>query len=213
LVILSGRTTRLPLIREMTARYLRMPLHRVRLVGELLPQSVRGPDHADMDKLAVVHGAHRVRFGDPIRFHPLEEENAFRRYVGVLTETPSGFRVSRVLATPGDSHPKTVNLTVSPRGTVLLGHSFRESGGVAEVSAVLTNSTSSAREVEVTLLNDNDVSMPPGPRNEGVILTERVPGGSDLIVDNFSDTGLIDHEPEGLIRDIVLRNRSEWDKG
>jgi hypothetical protein len=213
LVILSGRTTRLPLIREMTARHLRMPLHRVRLVGELLPPSVRGPDHADMDKLAVVHGAHRVRFGDPIRFHPLEEENAFRRYVGVLTETPSGFRVSRVLATPGESHPKTVNLTVAPRGTVLLGHSFRESGGVAEVSAVLTNSTSSAREVEVTLLNDNDVTMPPGPRNEGVILTERVPGGSDLIVDNFSDTGLIDHEPEGLIRDIVLRNRSEWDKG
>ena len=55
--------------------------------------------------------------------------------------------------------------------------------------------------------------MQPGPRNEGVILTERVPGGTDLIVDNFSDTCLIDHEPEGLIRDNVLRNRPEWDKG
>jgi hypothetical protein len=166
-----------------------------------------------MDKLAVVHGAHRVRFGEPIRFHPLEEVNAFRRYVGVLTETPSGFRVSRVLAAPGDSHPKTVSLPVGPRGTVLLGHSFRQSGGVAEVSAVLTNTTSEAREVEIDLLNDHDVSMKETPRSAGVFLTERVPGGSDLIVDNFSDTGLIDREPEGLLREIVNRNRAEWDKG
>jgi hypothetical protein len=50
-------------------------------------------------------------------------------------------------------------------------------------------------------------------RSEGVFLTERVPGGSDLIVDNFSDTGLIDREPEGLLREIVNRNRAEWDKG
>jgi hypothetical protein len=213
LVILSGRTTRLPLIREMTAEHLRMPLHRVRLVGELLPESVRGPDHADMDKLAVVHGAHRVRFGDPIRFHPLEEVNSFRRFVGILTETPSGFRVNRLLAAPGDSHPRTVTVPVGPRATVLLGHSFRQSGGVAEVSAVLTNSTSEARDVEVDLLNDHDLAMKQTGRNEGVFLTERVPGGSDLIVDNFSDTGLIDHEPEGLIKEIVNRNRAEWDKG
>jgi hypothetical protein len=213
LVILSGRTTRLPLIREMTAKHLRMPLHRVRVVSELLPELIRSPEHADMDKLAVVHGAHRVRFGDPIRFHPLEEANTFRRYVGILTETPSGFRVSRVLASPGDSHPKTVSLQLGPKATLLLGHSFRESGGVAEVSAVLTSTVPEAREVEVDLLDDHDVEMKPGARAEGVILTERVPGGSDLIVDNFSDTGLIDREPEGLIREIVNRNRQEWDKG
>ncbi len=213
LVILSGRTTRLPLIREMTAQSLRMPLHRVRAVGELLPASVRVPDHADMDKLAVVHGAHRVRFGDPIRFHPLEEEMAFRRYVGVVMETPGGFRLNRVLATPGESYPKTVTLAVGPRGTVLLGHAFRESGGGAEVTAVLTNPAPEQREVEVDLLNDHDVAMKRTPKGEGVFLTERVPGGSDLIVDNFSDTGLIDREPEGLLRDIVNRNRAEWDRG
>jgi hypothetical protein len=212
LVILSGRTTRLPLIREMTAQHLRMPLHRVRMVGELLPQSVRGPDHADMDKLAVVHGAHRVRFGEPIRFHPLEEVNAFRRFVGILTETPSGFRVSRVLAAPGESHPKTVSLPVGPRATILIGHSFRQSGGVAEVSAVLTNTVAEAREVEIDLVNDHDVVMKQTSRGDGVYLTERVPGGSDLIVDNFSDTGLIDSEPEGLLREIVNRNRQEWEK-
>jgi hypothetical protein len=183
------------------------------MVGELLPESVRGPDHADMDKLAVVHGAHRVRFGEPIRFHPLEEDNAFRRYAGILMETPSGFRLNRVLATPGESHPKTATLTVGPRGTVLLGHSFRETGGGAEVTAVITNTVAESREVEVDLLNDHDVVMKASPRNEGVFLTERVPGGSDLIVDNFSDTGLIDCEPEGLLREIVNRNRSEWDKG
>ncbi len=213
LVVLSGRTTRLPLIRQMTAEYLRVPLHRVRVVGDLLPESIRGPDSADMDKLAVVHGAHRVRFGDPVRFHPLEEVHAFRRYVGVLMETPSGFRLNRVLASPGESHPKTVSVSVGPRGTVLLGHSFRESGGGAEVTAVITNTTQEAKEVEVDLLNDHDVDMKKTPRNEGVFLTERVPGGSDLIVDNFSDTGLIDREPEGFLREIVNRNRDDWDRG
>jgi hypothetical protein len=213
LVVLSGRTTRLPLIRQMTAEYLRVPLHRVRVVGDLLPESIRGPDSADMDKLAVVHGAHRVRYGDPVRFHPLEEVAAFRRYVGVLMETPSGFRLNRVLASPGESHPKTVSVSVGPRGTVLLGHSFRESGGGAEVTAVITNTGREAKEVEVDLLNDHDVDMKKTPRNEGVFLTERVPGGSDLIVDNFSDTGLIDREPEGFLREIVGRNRDDWDRG
>ena len=41
-------------------------------------------------------------------------------------------------------------------------------------------------------------------RNEGVFLTERVPGGADLIVDNFSDTGLIDREP---VRRVQLPGR------
>jgi hypothetical protein len=212
LVVLSGRTTRLPFVRELTARSVGLPPHRVRSVGELLPESVRGPGHEDMDKLAVVHGAHRVRFGEPIRFHPLEDDNAFRRYVGLVRETPAGFRLSRVLAAPGESRPRTVGVTVGPRGTVLVGHSFREEGR-AEVTAVLTNTTGEAREVEVDLLNDQDVVLRRSPATEGVFLTERVPGGSDLIVDNFSDTGMIDREPEGLLRDIISRNRPDWDRG
>jgi hypothetical protein len=212
LVILSGRTTRLPVIREMTAQHLRMPLHRVRVVSELLPDAVRGPDHADMDKLAVVHGAHRVRFGDPIRFHALEGDNTFRRYVGVLMETPAGFRLNRVLAVPGESRPKTVTLGIAPHAAVVLGHSFRDAGGRSEVTAVLTNTAPDARELELDLLNDHDVVLKKTARSEGVFLTERIPGGTDLIVDNFSDTGLIDREPEGLLRDIVVRNRADWDK-
>jgi hypothetical protein len=213
LVILSGRTTRLPLIREMTAHFLHLPLHRVRLVGELLPESVRGPDHADMDKLAVVHGAHRVRFGDPIRFHALEELHTFRRYVGQLVETPAGFRLNRVLAVPGETHPKSVRVSIGPHGTIVLGHSFRESGGRSEVTGVLTNTGPEPREVEIDLLNDHDVGLKKSSRSNAVFLTERIPGGTDLIVDNFSDTGRIDLEPEGFLRDIVLRNRNEWDKG
>jgi hypothetical protein len=213
LVILSGRTTRLPMMREMTAQFLKMPLHRIRLVGELLPEAVRGPDHADMDKLAVVHGAHRVRFGDPIRFHALEDVTVFRRYVGVLMETPAGFRVNRVLAEPGESRPKSVRLTIGPHGTVTLGHSFRQSGARAEVTSVLTNTGPESHEVEIDLLNDHDIALKRAPREGAVFLTERVPGGTDLIVDNFSDTGQIDREPEGLLREIVLRNRSDWDKG
>jgi hypothetical protein len=184
----------------------------VRLVSELLPEAVRGPDHADMDKLAVVHGAHRVRFGDPIRFHALEGDNTFRRYVGVLMETPAGFRLNRVLAVPGESRPKTVTLGIAPHAAVVLGHSFREAGGRSEVTAVLTNSSPDAREVELDLLNDHDVVLKKTARSEGVFLTERIPGGTDLIVDNFSDTGLIDREPEGLLRDVVVRNRADWDK-
>jgi hypothetical protein len=213
LVILSGRTTRMPFIREMTAKYLRMPLHRVRPVGALLPEAVRGPDHADMDKLATVHGAHRVRFGDPIRFQAVEEINVFRRYVGLLTETPVGFRLNRVLAAPGESRPKTVTVAIGPRATVLIGHSFREAGRRSEVTSVLTNTTAEPRELEVDLLDDHDAALKRSPRSEGVYLTERVPGGTDLIVDNFSDTGLIDCEPAGLLRDIVIKNRPDWDKG
>jgi hypothetical protein len=213
LVILSGRTTRLPMIREMTAQCLHLPLHRVRLVGELLPEDVRGPDHADMDKLAVVHGAHRVRFGDPIRFHAMEDSNIFRRYVGLLMETPAGFRLNRVLAFPGETQPKTVRVPIGPQATVTLGHSFREAGGRSEVSAVLTNTSPEMREVEIDLLNDHDAALKKTSKSEGVFLTERVPGGTDLIVDNFSDTGLIDREPEGFLREIVRRNRTEWDRG
>jgi hypothetical protein len=127
-------------------------------------------------------------------------------------ETPAGFRLNRVLAVPGESRPKTVTLSIAPHAAVVLGHSFREAGGRSEVTAVLTNTAPDAREVELDLLNDHDVVLKKTARSEGVFLTERIPGGTELIVDNFSDTGLIDREPEGLLRDIVVRNRADWDK-
>ena len=56
-VLLSGRTSRLPFFRPLTAKHLGLPLHRVRLLQELLPPSMHNADTPNIDKLAVVHGA------------------------------------------------------------------------------------------------------------------------------------------------------------
>ena len=40
--------------------------------------------------------------------------------------------------------------------------------------------------------------------------SEWVPGGNDIVVDNFHDTGRIDGEPDGFLRRIVLANRDSW---
>jgi len=46
--------------------------------------------------------------------------------------------------------------------------------------------------------------------HDDVVCSEWVPGGNDIVVDNFHDTGRIDGEPEGFLRRIVLRNRDAW---
>ncbi|MDW8267145.1 MAG: hypothetical protein RMJ52_17630 [Gemmataceae bacterium] len=203
LVILSGRTSRLPFLKEMTARHLQLPMHRVRTLTELLPEALKGPDHADMDKLAVVFGAHRVRFGDPIHFVQRPEESKFRRFVGFVAETMSGLRLNRILAEPGESWPKTVQARLPASSTVLIGHSFRRESNRAEVIAILTNYDAEPRDVEIDLENDYCVRMKRVKGNERVVLTEKVPGGNDIIVDNFNDTGRIDEEPPGWLRSIV----------
>src|SRR5690606_6638965 len=55
-VVLSGRTTRLSFIEQMTAHALRLPLHRVRTLRQILPDALRVHGHHNMDKLAVVCG-------------------------------------------------------------------------------------------------------------------------------------------------------------
>jgi len=214
LVILSGRTTRLPFIKELTARHLKLPLHRIRTLGELLPDSLKSPDHANMDKLAVVYGAHRFRFGDPVHFrlHAQADSHVFQRFVGTVSETPQGMRMNRILVSPGDTQPRTCKLKVPKRSTVRLGQVFRRDGMV-EILANLTNSNPDDREVEIDLVNDYAVELKRSPQTDGVFLTEWVPGGTSDIVDNFNDTGRIDGEPDGLIRAIVMSNQEEWIKG
>jgi hypothetical protein len=203
LIILSGRTTRLPFIKNMTARHMKMPLHRVRTLGELLPDILKSPDAVDMDKLAVVFGAHRVRFGDPIRFVQRPEEQKFKRFLGIVSETMTGLRLNRVLAEPGEACPKTVTVRVPANSTLLIGHSFRKEGGRAEVIASLASNDAQPREVEIDLENDYAVRIKRAKGHEKIILTEKVPGGTDIIVDNFNDTGRIDEEPEGWLRSLV----------
>jgi hypothetical protein len=214
LVILSGRTTRLPFIKDLTSRFLKMPYHRIRTLGEMLPESLKNSDHPNMDKLAVVYGAHRFRFGSPInfRFHSGSESNVFHRFVGTVSETPQGMRMNKVLVAVGETLPRTCKLKIPKRGAVRLGQAFRTNGSV-EILAVLHNGTAEDREAEIDLLGDYSVELKRSPQSEGISLTEWVPGGTSDIIDNFNDTGRIDGEPDGFIRTIVMSNQEEWIKG
>ncbi|MSR55696.1 MAG: hypothetical protein EXS09_20805 [Gemmataceae bacterium] len=214
LVILSGRATRLPFIKDMTARAVKLPFHRIRTLGELLPDSLKNPDHRNMDKLSVVYGAHRFRFGSPVnfRFQSGSESDVFHRFVGTVSETPHGMRMNKLLVSPGEVQPRTCKLKVPKRGMVRLGQAFR-SNGMVEILAALHNSTADDREVEIDLRGDYSVELKRSPQSEGVFLTEWVPGGTSDIVDNFNDTGRIDGEPDGFIRNIVMANQEEWIKG
>jgi hypothetical protein len=207
MVVLSGRTTRLPFLKEMAARALRLPPHRLRTLPEILPETLRHNGQQNLDKLAVVFGAQRFRFGDHIRFAALPDEAIFNRFIGTVRETRTGLRLNQVLIEPGDSTPRTIQVRVEPARDVRIGHAFREDGS-AQVIANLSNSShSESFEVELDVLDDYSVKMAKHP---AVILTEWVPGGNDIIVDNFNDTGRIDCEPKGLLRGLVGENRGEW---
>jgi hypothetical protein len=95
---------------------------------------------------------------------------------------------------------------------LLIGHAFRESGDRAEVIATLSNSTREPRDIEINIEDDYTVTLRKSKDSAGVILTEWVSGGTSLIVDNFNDTGRIDREPEGLLRNIVCHKQEEWIK-
>ena len=200
LVVLSGRSTRLPFIKEMLVEYTQLPLHRIRTLEQILPNSLRVLGFNNMDKLAVVCGAQRFRFGDHVRFATLEDEPIFDRYIGTVFETPMGLKLKKVHIQPGDGKPQTITVTVEAAVNVRIGHAFREDG-IAQVIANLSNNSPTEQyQVELNILDDYSVEMSP---HKHVFLTEWVPGGNDFIVDNFNDTGKIDAEPEGFLKRIV----------
>jgi hypothetical protein len=206
-VVLSGRSTRMPFIRYQTAKHLGLPLHRIRTLSEILPDSLKLHNHENMDKLAVVLGAQRFRFGDHIRFVALEDEPIFNRLIGTVRETPNGLKLNRVHVEPGDSRPRTITVSVDPEKAVRIGHAFR-ADGVAQVIANLSNKSRTQRhEVKIKLLDDFSVEM---RAHEDILLAEWVPGGNEIIVDNFNDTGELDSEPESFMTRIVARNESAW---
>jgi hypothetical protein len=205
-VILSGRTTRLPIFRKLASEALNMPYHRVRTLRQMLPLTVQRPGHENPDKISVVAGAHRFRFGDNVRFIPLPNEPVFNRYIGSVRETPDGLILNTIYAEPGDSQPLTVELEIYPSTDLRIGNCFRREG-IAEVVAVLSNTSSSEiKQVIVDILDDFTVRLNKG---EGVTLAEWVPGGADIIADNFIDTGKIDQNPENFILHRVLQTNHE----
>jgi hypothetical protein len=200
LVVLSGRSTRLLFIKEMLVEYTQLPLHRIRTLEQILPDSLRVLGFKNMDKLAVVCGAQRFRFGDHVRFATLEDEPIFNRYIGTVFETPMGLKLKKVHIQPGDGKPQTITVTVNAGVDVRIGHAFREDG-IAQVIANLSNNSPTEQyEVELNILDDYSVEM---SSHKHVFLSEWVPGGNDFIVDNFNDTGKIDAEPEGFLKRIV----------
>lgn len=214
LVILSGRTTRLPFIREFTCEALGVPWHRIRTVGDLLPDGLKTPDHVDMDKLAVVYGGHLFRNGGPIRFSfsaPVQAEH-FQRVIGIVSDTPGGTKLGKVLVSPGDPAPRTITLKVPANGRIRIGQAFRADAEV-EMLGVLHNSTGEEKEVDIDIITDFHVEMKRSKKSEGVNYTEWVSGGASDIRDNFNDTGRIDCEPDGFIREIVMSNQEEWMAG
>jgi hypothetical protein len=207
MVILSGRSTRLPFIKRLCGRTLRLPPHRIRTLDDLLPDALKLNGYENMDKLAVVCGAQRFRFGDHIRFAALPDAPIFNRFIGTVRETPTGLKLNKVLIRPGDARPQSISLAVEPGRDLRIGHAFREDGSAQVVANLSNNSQTVTREVELDVLDDFSVKM---DADDSVFLTEWVPGGNDFIVDNFNDTGRIDGEPEGFLRGIVTRNRDRW---
>jgi hypothetical protein len=207
LVILSGRSTRLPFIQRLASRHLHLPPHRIRTLSSLLPDSLKLQGYDNMDKLAVVCGAQRFRFGDHIRFASLPDAPIFNRYIGTVRETPTGLKLNKILIRPGDSCPRTITVIAEPARDVRIGHAFREDGSAQVIANLSNNSASRRHEVELNVLDDYSLTM---TQNTDLFLTEWVPGGSDVIVDNFNDTGRIDGEPDGFLARIVERNRERW---
>ena len=151
--------------------------------------------------------AQRFRFGDHIRFVALEDEPIFNRYIGTVRETPNGLKLNQVHVKPGDSRPRTITVSVDPQKAVRIGHAFR-TDGVAQVIANLSNKSRTQRhEVKIKLLDDFSVEM---RAHDDILLAEWVPGGNDIIVDNFNDTGEIDTEPKDFMARIVSRNANSW---
>jgi hypothetical protein len=200
IVVLSGRSTRLLFIKAMLVEYTQLPLHRIRTLEQILPDSMRVLGFKNMDKLAVVCGAQRFRFGDHVRFATLEDEPIFNRYIGMVFETPMGLKLKKIHILPGDGKPQTITVTVNAGVDVRIGHAFREEGIAQVIANLSNNSPMEEYEVELNILDDYSVEMSP---HKHVFLSEWVPGGNDFIVDNFNDTGKIDAEPEGFLKRIV----------
>ena len=73
----------------------------------------------------------------------------------------------------------------------------------------MENLSSEWQDIEIDLINDYHIALNRAKNAGAVRLSEHFTGGT-AIVDNFYDTGRIDREPDGLLRDIVLSNEQDW---
>lgn len=210
LVVLSGRTTRLKFIRDAVQQATDLPPHRVRTLAETLPLTSR--DYAEIEKLAVVLGAHRMRCGGNLTFTKVSPDQKFHQCVGFVEPTAHGPRLGKkaIICKPGESAPKTVKVTLPPRCNRQIGWSFDEDG-TAEVIGTISSDHEQRRNATITLHEDLTVDIR-GEQGELIVFEDCVPGGEDLIADNFNDSGRIDQESpkSGFISELISRNQSRW---
>ena len=122
-------------------------------------------------------------------------------------ETRRGLELNTILVSPGDSRPRTITLEIEPLRDVRIGHAFRRNS-LAEVMATFSNTSPNRKhKVTIDILDDHTVRM---GKHEEILFSEWVPGGTDIIVDNFNDTGRIDREPAGFIEKIICKNKDKW---
>ncbi len=202
LVVLSGRTSRLPFIKKFALRYLPLPWHRVRTLKELLPFASWEPnEYENMDKVAVVKGAHCFGQTDRIRFfHKENLEESFSQYLGVMKNTFSGQKIhpQQVFIRPGDPKPQEFKLQIPAQSTISLGTSFEIEGPAFQI-AQLTNEKS--QEETVTLRVGGSYSLEL-LSSKGLISLSQAAFES-TISDNFQDSGKIDLSPPAFLASIV----------
>jgi hypothetical protein len=148
-------------------------------------------------------------FGDNIRFFSLPDEQIFNRYIRTIMETPEGLKLQEIHIHQGESRPRTVSLQIDSTRTIRLGPAFREDG-LVQILATVENRSGGPKQVHLPVEDDFTVQLK--TPDEGILFVEWVPGGADVIVDNFNDTGDIDGLPKNLIRDHILRSvaQDQW---
>ena len=175
-----------------------------------MPPELHDLDNDNIDKLAVVYGAHRYRYGDPIRFHMVPcDPIVSTRFIGTTQATPRGFSFNRLFVKVGDSYPITKSIVIGGNQEIKFGRGMLEKG-IVETIAILVNRSDKNQTVKIDFVNDNQIRINQEDNNNDLFLTEWFPGGLDEIIDNYNDTGRIDQQPNGFIKSIISPSLSRW---
>ncbi|MDR1925572.1 MAG: virulence factor SrfB [Planctomycetaceae bacterium] len=203
-VIISGRTSKMPFIREFVIENLQIPSHRVRTLDEFWPEDLRRA-YSDISKTAVVLGAQRFRFDPSVRFEYQDSEPIFNHYIGTVALTVDGFQLNekKIFVQPGDPCPASFCIEVPAHGNVIIGNTFRK-GGLVEVLATISNNSDKTEKVDLFLEDDFTITEKKKD-NPNILFTENISGGNDFFADNFCDTGKIDDRPKGFITEIIKK--------
>jgi hypothetical protein len=195
-----------------------LPSHRILTLDQITPPDLGGHHREpNLDKLAVVLGAQRFRFGNNIRFFQKPALKMFNRYIGTMIDTPAGSKLNppTISIKPSDAAPRTITVKLHPGRDLKIGHAFREHGNAQAIANLSTPAVLGGGEpfsVEIDILDDFTavLKQTPESKKHGVTLVQWTPISDDLTADNFHDTGEIDEEPNGFIREKIRHSQDRW---